>query len=358
MRGFSLAGDRLFVSRLKNACSQLTVHSLSGELLREIPLPGPGSVAMPDEELRGQELFFSFTSFFTPTIIYRYEIESGDLAIFEQVEAGIDTARYEAKQVHYPSSDGTRVSMFIIHPRDLMLDGDNPTILTGYGGFNISLTPEFQRMNLFWLEQGGVIAIPNLRGGSEYGERWHQGGMLASKQQVFDDFIAAAEWLIERRYTNPNRLAISGASNGGLLVGAALTQRPDLFKAVHCGVPLLDMVRYHQFYLGRLWISEYGCADDLEEFQWLYAYSPYHRVRSGENYPAVLFTTAESDSRVHPMHALKMAALLQHCSSSGNPVLLWVEPRAGHGAGKPIKKVVAEWTDIFSFFCWQLGIAR
>ena len=342
LRGFSLVGDRLFVSRLNNAYSCLTVHTLSGRLLGQVPLPGPGTASIPHEERDGLELFFSFTSFFTPTTVYRYDIGTGDLSIFDRVGADIDEARYEVKQAHYTSNDGARVSMFIIHQRGLRLDGDNPTILTGYGGFNISLTPEFQRMNLFWLEKGGVIAIPNLRGGGEYGERWHQAGMLGAKQQVFDDFIAAAEWLIERRYTNPSRLAISGASNGGLLMGAALTQRPDLFKAVHCGVPLLDMLRYHQFYLGRLWVSEYGCADDPEQFKWLYSYSPYHRVRSAEKYPAVLITTAEHDHRVHPMHALKMAALQQHESSSGYPILLWVEPRAGHGAGKPVKKVVAE----------------
>ncbi len=239
--------------------------------------------------------------------------------------------------------------MFLVHQRTLVPDGRAPTYLTGYGGFNISMTPGFSRSLLLWLEQGGVVAIPNLRGGGEYGEAWHQAGMLDRKQNSFDDFIAAAEWLIREGYTAPDRLAVAGGSNGGLLMGAVLTQRPELFRAVVIQVPLLDMLRYHRFLIARLWIPEYGSAEDPRQFPWLHAYSPYHRVRDGVAYPAVLLATAESDTRVDPLHARKMTARLQAASSSGRPVLLRLEPQAGHGAGKPVSKVLEELTDMWTF---------
>jgi prolyl oligopeptidase len=246
--------------------------------------------------------------------------------------------------------------MFLVHRPGLPLDGTSPTLLTGYGGFNISRTPAFEYALPLWLESGGVYALPNLRGGGEYGEAWHQAGMLGRKQNTFDDFIAAAEWLIGQGYTRPERLAIRGASNGGLLVGAALTQRPDLFRAVVCEVPLLDMIRYESFRLARLWTAEYGSAADPEQLRWLYAYSPYHRVRDGQAYPAVLLLTADGDSRVDPMHARKMAARLQAASGSDRPVLLRVDSEAGHGAGKPRNKILDERTDVWSFIFWQLGL--
>ncbi|MCE7875032.1 S9 family peptidase, partial [bacterium CPR1] len=276
--------------------------------------------------------------------------------LWGQVEADVSPEDYLVEQDWYESRDGTRVPMFLVYRRDLVRNGQNPTLLNGYGGFNVAMNPDFYRTNFLWLEAGGVFAMANLRGGSEFGETWHQAGMLANKQNVFDDFVAAAEHLIARGFTNPARLAISGGSNGGLLVGAALTQRPDLFQAVVCSVPLLDMLRYHHFRLARLWIPEYGSADDPEQFEWLHAYSPYHRVQDKVEYPAVLLTTGVEDSRVDPLHARKMAARLQQASSSSRPVLLRVEMRAGHGAGKPLSKILEESTDKFTFLFWQLGI--
>jgi len=268
----------------------------------------------------------------------------------------VDPERYEVHQVSLPSADGTEVTMFLVHQGGLVRDGGAPTYLTGYGGFNISMTPAFSRSLLLWLEHGGLVAIPNIRGGGEYGESWHQGGMLGRKQNSFDDFIAAAEWLIRERYTRPERLAAAGGSNGGLLMGAVLTQRPELFRAVVIQVPLLDMLRYHRFLIARLWIPEYGSPDDPEAFRWLRAYSPYHHVRPGTRYPAVLLATAESDTRVDPMHARKMAARLQAATASGRPVLLRLEAQAGHGAGKPLTKVLDELTDTWTFVFSEVGV--
>jgi len=263
---------------------------------------------------------------------------------------------YTVGQEWYTSRDGTPVSMFLVHRTGLERSRPHPTVLTGYGGFNISRTPLFARNVYLWLENGGVYALPNLRGGGEYGEEWHRAGMLGNKQNVFDDFLAAAEFLVERGYARPESLAITGGSNGGLLVGAALVQRPELFRAVVCSVPLLDMLRYHHFLIARLWIPEYGSADDPDQFPSLYAYSPYHHVEDGTSYPAILLTTGESDSRVDPSHARKMAARLQAANASPYPILLRVETRAGHGAGKPLTKLIEEQTDIWSFIFWQLGV--
>src|SRR5207253_10961844 len=253
---------------------------------------------------------------------------------------------------------GTRVPMFLTHKKGLQLDGNNPTLLYGYGGFDISLTPGFAVGMLIWLENGGVYAVANLRGGGEYGEEWHKAGMLEKKQNVFDDFIAAAEYLIAQKYTDKDHLAIRGGSNGGLLMGAMITQRPDLFRTVVCQVPLLDMLRYQNFLIAKLWIPEYGSAEDAKQFEWLYAYSPYHHVKPGQEYPAILFMTGDTDTRVDPMHAKKMAALMQAEAANGQsrerPILLRIEPKAGHGAGKPITKQIEEGTDIYSFLFWQL----
>jgi len=282
---------------------------------------------------------------------------SCELLAHGELPPGFDATNYTVRQDWYTSRDGTRVSIFVISRRDVPLDsGPRPTLLTGYGGFNVSRTPMFVTALPLWLDAGGVYALPNLRGGGEYGEAWHRAGMLGSKQNVFDDFIAAGEWLVSQGITSPDLLAISGGSNGGLLVGAALTQRPDLFRAVVCQVPLLDMLRYQNLRIARLWIAEYGSAEDPSQFEWLYAYSPYHRVRDGERYPATFLLTADGDSRVDPMHARKMAARLQAATAGDAPVLLRVESAAGHGQGKPRSKLVDEATDIWSFLFSELGV--
>ncbi|HLQ50499.1 MAG TPA: prolyl oligopeptidase family serine peptidase, partial [Terriglobales bacterium] len=293
-----------------------------------------------------------------PMTAYRYDLKSGKVSLFAGVKATVDPSGYEVKQVFYHSKDGTRVPMFIVHKKGLALSGHNPVLLTGYGGFNITNAPVFLRGAYLWLEHGGVYALANLRGGAEYGEDWHRAGMLDKKQNVFDDFIAAGEYLIAQKYTDKDHLAIQGGSNGGLLMGAALTQRPDLFRAVVCQVPLLDMLRYQNFQIAKLWIPEYGSSDDPKQFEWLYAYSPYHHVKPGTLYPAVIFMTADGDTRVDPMHAKKMAALMQTQAANGpeRPILLRIEPKAGHGMGKPISKVIEENTDIYSFLFWQLGV--
>lgn len=356
LEGARIAGDRLAVSYLEHASSRLYLTDLEGRGAREIALPALGSLFGVAAEWDGREVFYGFSSYTVPPTVYRIDLESGEQSLWRRVEADIEPERFEARQVEVSSKDGTRVSMFLVHSTGLVLDGHAPVYLTGYGGFNISMTPAFSRSLLLWLERGGVVAIPNIRGGGEYGERWHQEGMMGKKQNSFDDFIAAAEWLIAQGYTHPGRLAVAGGSNGGLLMGAVLTQRPDLFGAVVIQVPLLDMLRYHLFLIARLWIPEYGSPEEREQFAWLHAYSPYHHVRDGERYPAVLLATAESDTRVDPMHARKMAARLQAASGSGRPVLLRLEARAGHGAGKPLSKVLDELTDTWTFVFSELGV--
>ena len=354
--GFRIAGSTLALSYLERAASRLRLADLEGNGVREVALPTIGSLFGLSGEWDGDELYYGFTSYTVPPTVYRLALPAGTTELWRRVDADLDPSRYEVRQVGYPSRDGTEVTMFVVHRSGLPRDGANPVYLSGYGGFNISMTPAFSRSLLLWLERGGVVAIPNIRGGGEYGEAWHQGGMLGHKQNSFDDFIAAAEWLIRERYTTPERLAAAGGSNGGLLMGAVLTQRPELFGAVVIQVPLLDMLRYHRFLIARLWIPEYGSAEDPEQFRWLRAYSPYHHVRDGVRYPAVLLATAESDTRVDPMHARKMAARLQAATSSDRPVLLRLEARAGHGAGKPLNKVLDELTDTWTFVFWQLGV--
>jgi len=356
LQGVVAVGDWLVAHYMQNACSRLKIFSLSGEYLKDIELPSLGSVYGLNGEWDGSEVLFGFESYFVPPTIYHYDLKTNMLSVFDQVKSDIDTSFYQVKQVWYESKDGTEISMFLVHTKGMKLDGGNPTLLTGYGGFNSALTPRFQRNTFLWLENGGVFAVPNLRGGSEYGEEWHKAGMLGNKQNTFDDFIAAAEWLISNGYTDPSKLAIKGGSNGGLLVGAALTQRPDLFRAVVCWNPLLDMVRYHNFLIAKLWIPEYGSAEDSAQFQWLFAYSPYHRVGDGTPYPATLLMTADSDTRVDPMHALKMTARLQQATSSDAPIILRFDTKAGH-AGTPLSKAIEEYTDIWSFIFWQLEIS-
>jgi prolyl oligopeptidase len=351
-----VAQDRLALSYLERAASKLRLSDFDGLPIQEVSLPTLGSLFGVQAEWNGRELFYGFSSYTVPPSVYRIDLRSGQASLWRRVEARIDSQMYVVRQVSYESKDGTPISMFLVHPKELARNGANPTYLTGYGGFNISMTPSFSRSLLLWLEHGGVIAIPNIRGGGEYGESWHQAGMLGSKQNSFDDFIGAAEWLIREGYTRPERLAAAGGSNGGLLVGAVLTQRPELFRAVLVQVPLLDMLRYHRFLLARLWIPEYGSPDDPDQFQWLRAYSPYHHVRQGIAYPAVLLATAESDTRVDPMHARKMAARLQAATTGDRPVLLRLESRAGHGAGKPLSKVLDELTDSWTFVFSEVGV--
>jgi prolyl oligopeptidase len=288
-------------------------------------------------------------------------LKSHESGLWAKVDVpSLDPSAYDVQQVWYLSKDGTRVPMFIVAKKGMVKNGVNPTLLTGYGGFNVSLTPAFARGTYLWLEHGGIYAVANLRGGAEFGEDWHRAGMLEKKQNVFDDFIAAGEYLISEKYTDKDHLAIQGGSNGGLLMGAMITQRPDLFRAVVCAVPLLDMLRYQNFQIAKLWIPEYGSADDPKQFQWLFAYSPYHHVKQGTEYPAILFMTADTDTRVDPMHAKKMAALMQAEAKNGQsldrPILLRIETKAGHGAGKPVTKQVEEQTDMWSFLFWQLGV--
>ncbi len=353
---FEIAGGKIIARELHRASSRLRVFSLEGKPEGEIPLPALGSVDATSAEWDGNDFLFDFDSFFAAPSLCRYDVVSGKVEVWEKIEAEIDGADFETRQVEYPSRDGTKITMFVIHRKGLERTGDAPALLSGYGGFNISMTPNFSASLVTWLEAGGVYALPNLRGGGEYGEAWHQAGMLDRKQNVFDDFVAAAEWLVREKYTRPERLAISGGSNGGLLVGAALTQRPDLFRAVACAVPLLDMVRYHKFLIARLWIPEYGSAEDPAQFKTLWGYSPYHHVKDGTKYPAVLLLTADTDTRVDPLHARKMAARLQQATASDRPVLLRVEKKAGHGAGKPLSKAIDETTDLYCFLMEQLGM--
>jgi prolyl oligopeptidase len=361
LTGARIIGGKLFVEYEKNASSQLRIFSTDGKFLKDVKLPTLGTIIGLGGEWNSKEAFYGFQSYTVPPTIYHYPLATGVSAQWAKVDApSVDSAAYQVKQVWFLSKDGTKVPMFVVAKRGLVLNGQNPTLLTGYGGFNISSTPAFRRAVYLWLEHGGVFAEANMRGGSEFGEDWHRAGMLGNKQNVFDDFIAAAEFLISQKYTDKEHLAIQGGSNGGLLMGAAFTQRPDLYRAVVCQVPLLDMLRYQNFQIAKLWIPEYGSADDPKQFEWLYAYSPYHHVKEGQSYPAILFMTADTDTRVDPMHAKKMAALMQARAANGSdpkrPILLRIEPKAGHGAGKPIAKIIEENTDIYSFLFWQLGV--
>jgi len=356
LEGVKVVGDRLALSYLERASSRLRIADGEGGIVSEVGFPTLGSLFGLGAEWNGRELFYGFSSYTVPPTVYRLDLETGGHAVWRRVEADLGPEPPVVHQVTVASKDGTPVTMFLVHGRNLVREGDNPVYLTGYGGFGISMTPAFSRSLLLWLEHGGVVAVPNLRGGGEYGEKWHQQGMLRNKQNTFDDFIAAAEWLIAEGYTRPERLAVAGGSNGGLLMGAVLTQRPQLFRAVVIQVPLLDMLRYHRFLIARLWIPEYGSPEDPEQFAWLRAYSPYHHVRAGIPYPAVLLATAESDTRVDPMHARKMTARLQAATSSPHPVLLRLEARAGHGAGKPLSKVRDELADTWTFVFSELGV--
>ncbi len=361
LQGTAVFGGKLFAQFEQNATSQLKIFDLDGKKLTDIVLPAIGSVFGTGGRWDHDQLFYGFQSFTFAPAIYRYDLKDASTSLWTKVDApSIDPSAYEVNQEWFNSKDGTRVPMFIVYKKGLQKNGHNPTLLTAYGGFNISLTPEFKRQQYLWLEHGGVYAVANLRGGAEFGEEWHRAGMLDKKQNVFDDMIAAAEHLISEKYTDKNHLAIQGGSNGGLLMGAMITQRPDLFRAVVCQVPLLDMLHYQDFQIAKLWIPEYGSSENPDQFKWLYAYSPYHHVKPGTEYPAVLFMTADTDTRVDPMHAKKMAAEMQAEAKNGSsrtrPILLRIESKAGHGAGKPVTKLIEEFTDIYSFLFWQLGV--
>jgi prolyl oligopeptidase len=354
--GFSPVGGKVFVNYLHNVNSRVLIFDLEGKQHGDIAFPSLGTVSGISGWWAKAESFYSFTSFLVPATIYRYDLVSGRTQEWARIQVPIQPEDFEVHQVRYTSKDGTSVPMFLVHRKGLQLDGNNPTLLTGYGGFNISRTAAYSPLAAIWVKHGGVFALPNLRGGGEFGEKWHRAGMLENKQNTFDDFIAAAEWLIAHKYTRPEKLAISGGSNGGLLVGAALTQRPELFQAVVCSVPLLDMLRYHKFLVARFWVPEYGSAEDPEQFRFLYSYSPYHRVQPGTKYPAVLFITGDADTRVDPLHARKMAALLQAATASDRPVLLHYDTKAGHSGGKPISKVIEDLSYELTFLFWQLGV--
>ena len=356
LQGFDIIGGKLIATYEKNASSQLKSFSLDGKPLADIALPTIGSVTEVGGNWESKDAFYSFNSYTVPPTVFHYDVAAGKSSEWAKVDAPVDPSPYKVQQLWFHSKDGTRVPMFVVSRKDLALNGKNPTLVTGYGGFNISRHPSFNRSIYLWLEHGGVFAEVNLRGGSEFGEEWHRDGMLDKKQNVFDDFISAAEHLITQKYTDRDHLAIQGGSNGGLLVGAALVQRPDLYKAVICQVPLLDMLRYENFVIARLWVSEYGSAQNPSQFGYLYAYSPYQHVKEGVSYPATLLMTADSDARVDPMHAKKMAARLQAANVGPNPILLRIESKAGHGAGKPVSKQIEESTDVWSFLFWQLGV--
>jgi prolyl oligopeptidase len=356
LQGTSFVNNKFVLNYLKDAYTQVKIYDVNGKLVNEVGFPEIGSAAGFGGKATDKETFYAFTSFTTPTTIYRYDMTTGKSTIFRQPKVDFNPADYETKQVFYKSKDGTKVPMFITHKKGLKLDGNNPTFLYGYGGFNISLTPAFSVGNLVWMELGGVYAQPNLRGGGEYGEDWHQAGMKLKKQNVFDDFITAAQWLIDNKYTSAPKLAIGGGSNGGLLVGAALTQRPDLFGAALPAVGVMDMLRFQTFTIGWAWVSDYGSSDNPEEFKALYAYSPLHNIKPGTSYPPTMITTADHDDRVWPGHSFKFAAALQAAQAGDAPILIRIETKAGHGAGKPTSKLIEETADRWAFLVKTLDM--
>ncbi len=356
LRGSSLINNQFVANYLKDAYTQIRIFDLMGKFVRTVELPGIGTAGGFDGKRHDRETFYSFSSYNMPPTIYRYDMVTGKSSLFRSAKVDFDPDGYEVKQVFYPSKDGTMIPMFIVHKKGIELDGNNPTLLYGYGGFNISMTPGFSVSRLMWMEMGGVFAVANLRGGGEYGEEWHKAGTKLAKQNVFDDFIAAGEWLIANNYTNSRRLAIQGGSNGGLLVGAVLNQRPDLFGAALPAVGVMDMLRYHKFTIGWAWSSDYGSAENEDEFKALYAYSPIHNIKKGGKYPAVLITTADHDDRVVPAHSYKYAATLQEGQGGDAPVLIRIETKAGHGAGKPTSKQIEEQADIYGFLIRNLGM--
>ncbi|WP_250458419.1 prolyl oligopeptidase family serine peptidase [Microbulbifer litoralis] len=355
----STGGGYLFAEYMVDALSKVYQYDYSGERVREISLPGPGSASSIGGKREEETLYYSFTNYKTPSTLFSLDVDSGESSVYRKSGADFDSDRYESKQVFYKSKDGTRVPMMITYKKGIELNGENPTILYGYGGFNISLTPSFSIANAVWLELGGVYAVPNLRGGGEYGKSWHKAGTKLHKQNVFDDFIAAAEYLIDKKYTSSNYLAVRGGSNGGLLVGAVMTQRPDLFQVALPAVGVMDMLRYHTFTAGAGWAYDYGTAEDSEAmFEYLKGYSPVHNVEAGVEYPATLVTTADHDDRVVPAHSFKFAAELQSKQAGPAPTLIRIETKAGHGAGTPVSKQIEQYADLFSFTLYNMGVEK
>ncbi|MEO8216697.1 MAG: prolyl oligopeptidase family serine peptidase [Acidobacteriota bacterium] len=358
-----IAGGRIVAHYLHNATSVLKVFGRDGTALSAVPLPGLGSVTAMNGETDGNDLYIGYDSFIQSPTQYRYDVQQGTLTAFSQSKPPFDPSGYETEQVWYPSKDGTKVSMFLSHRKGLKKSSDTPVFLYGYGGFNIAMTPAFNPVHFYFMERGGIFAVANLRGGSEYGEAWHEAGMLEKKQNVFDDFAAAAQWLVSEGYTSRKRLAASGRSNGGLLAAASLVQHPDLFGVVVVQVPVVDMLRYHLFTVARFWIPEYGSSENPEQFKFLYAYSPLHNVKKGTKYPPALITTADTDDRVDPGPAKKFAATLQEAQGGPAPILIRIDSKAGHasgsfgGAGKPVSKLIAEWADIWTFVFYELGVS-
>ena len=341
---------------MQDATSRAFLYDYAGNLLDEVNLPGIGTMSGFSGKKEDSTAFYTFTSFTFPSTIFKFDVAANESEVYRASEIDFDTDAYETKQVFYTSKDGTRIPMFITHKKGLKLNGKNPTLLYGYGGFDVSLTPSFSISRLIFLENGGIYALANIRGGGEYGKEWHEAGIKLNRQNVFDDFIAAAEYLVEQQYTSPSKLAIQGGSNGGLLVGACMTQRPDLFKVALPAVGVLDMLRFHKFTIGWAWVGDYGSSDNEEEFHYLLGYSPLHTLKDGVQYPATLITTADHDDRVVPAHSFKFAARLQEAHSGSNPVLIRIETSAGHGAGKPTAKIIDEQTDIWAFVFSNLGV--
>ncbi len=359
LQGVGITGNMFVCNSLEHASTRVRMYRMDGTHVRDVKLPGIGSANGFGGRQSDTETFYSFTSFNSPTTIYRYDMITGQSTLFRRAGVDFDGRQYEVKQVFYSSKDGTRVPMFICHKKGITLNGNNPTLLYGYGGFNISLTPRFSVTRAVWMDMGGIFAMPNLRGGGEYGKDWHDAGRQINKQNVFDDFIAAAHYLIDQGYTNSGKLAIQGGSNGGLLVGACMTQEPDLFGACLPAVGVMDMLRYHKFTIGKYWADDYGLSDDPEhpeQFEALYAYSPYHNIRDGVEYPPTMVTTADFDDRVVPGHSFKFAARLQEAQAGDNPVLIRIETRAGHGAGTPITKTIDQYADLWGFLAESLNM--
>lgn len=354
LKNVSLVGGKILATYMQDASMHVYQYDMKGKQERKIELPGVGTVGGFDGKKEDKEVFYTYTSFTYPPTIFKYNIATGKSELYRKSEVKFNPDDYVSKQVFYTSKDGTKVPMFIVHKKGLELNGQNPTYLYAYGGFNISLNPGFTVSRLILLENGGVFAMPNLRGGGEYGEDWHKGGMLEKKQNVFDDFIAAAEYLIDQQYTNPQKLAVAGGSNGGLLVGATINQRPDLFKVAFPAVGVLDMLRFHKFTIGHAWVNEYGSSDNADQFAYLYKYSPVHNIKSNLNYPATMVTTADHDDRVVPAHSFKYIATLQEKNTGENPAFIRIDTKAGHGAGKPTAKQIEEWADIWSFMFYNM----
>ena len=353
----STVGDKIFAHYIVDALTNIKEYDYEGRLVKEVQLPGIGTAGGFGGKQKDKETYFAFTNYNTPTKTYKYDLASSSYTLYWEPKIDFDANAYESKQVFYTSKDGTRVPMMITYKKGTKLNSKNPTILYGYGGFNISVSPYFSVSNVTWFENGGVYAVANLRGGGEYGKKWHDAGTKMQKQNVFDDFIAAAEYLIKEGYTSKDYLAIQGASNGGLLIGATMTQRPDLFKVALPAVGVMDMLRYHKFTAGAGWAYDYGTADDSKEmFEYLKSYSPLHNVKKGVQYPATLITTGDHDDRVVPAHSFKFAAELQANQAGTNPILIRIETNAGHGAGTPINKQIAQAADIQSFTLWNMGV--